>query len=108
MIPFRAGRNHAASCQAARRVPSVGTARGAERHLAGGRLNARSAVSIAMLVAAALIGALGLFIFLTERGVANEIKGFVLLLIAAVLLVGGCMLWELRAIRRGLEDKDQR
>ena len=51
-------------------------------------------------MAAALIGALGLFIFFTERGVANEIKGFVLLLIAAVLLAGGCVLWELRAIRR--------
>ena len=72
------------------------------------KLNAPSAVSIAMLVAAALIGAGGLAIFLTERGVANEIKGFVLMLIAAVLLVGGCVLWELRALRRGLEGKDQR
>jgi hypothetical protein len=61
-----------------------------------------------LIVAAALVGALGLFIFFTERGVANEIKGFVLLLIAAVLLVGGCVLWELRALRRTLENRDQR
>jgi len=47
-----------------------------------------------------------LFIFFTERGVANEIKGFVLLLIAGVLLVGGCVLWELRALRRALERRD--
>jgi high-affinity Fe2+/Pb2+ permease len=60
-------------------------------------------ISISLLVAAALAGALGLAIFLTERGVANEIKGFVLMLIAAVLFVGGCVLWELRAIRRQLE-----
>ena len=59
-----------------------------------------------LIVVAALVGALGLFIFFTERGVANEIKGFVLMLIAAVLLVGGCVLWELRAIRRALERKD--
>ena len=59
-----------------------------------------------LIVAAALVGALGLFIFLTERGVANEIKGFVLLLIAGVLLVGGCVLWELRSIRRGLERRN--
>jgi hypothetical protein len=65
-------------------------------------------ISISLLVAAALVGALGLVIFLTERGVANEIKGFVLLLIAAVLLVGGCVLWELRAIRRALEQKNPR
>ena len=63
-------------------------------------------LGIALVVVATLIGALGAFIFVTERGVANEIKGFVLLLIAAVLLVGGCMLWELRAIRRVLEDKN--
>jgi high-affinity Fe2+/Pb2+ permease len=80
----------------------------AELQLRGGLLSARSAVSIAMLVGAALIGALGLIIFLTERGVANEIKGFGLLLIAAVLLVGGCVLWELRANRRRREGKDQR
>jgi len=61
-----------------------------------------------LIVAAALVGALGLFIFLTERGVANEIKGFVLMLIAAVLLVGGCVLWELRAIRRALEHKNSK
>ena len=66
-------------------------------------LNARSALSIALIAAAALSAALGLAIFWTERGVANEIKGFVLMLIAAVLLVGGCVLWELRAIRRQLE-----
>jgi cytochrome bd-type quinol oxidase subunit 2 len=66
------------------------------------------AVSIALLVMAALVCALGLTIFLTERGVANEIKGFVLMLIGAVLLVGGCVLWELRAIRRALEQKDPR
>ena len=45
-------------------------------------------------------GGAGIFVFLTERGVANEIKGFVLLLIAAVLLIGGCVLRELSAIRR--------
>ena len=56
-----------------------------------------------LLVTAALVGASGVFIFVTERGVANEIKGFVLLLIAAVLFVGGCVLWELGAIRRRLE-----
>ena len=59
-----------------------------------------------MLAAAALTGALGLYIYFTERGVANEIKGFVLLLIAGVLIVGGAVLWELRAIRRGLERRD--
>jgi len=59
-----------------------------------------------LIVIAAVLGAAGLFIFLTERGVANEIKGFVLLLIAAVLFLGGCVLWELRAIRRLLERKD--
>jgi len=65
-------------------------------------------LGIGLIVAAALVGALGLFIFITERGVANEIKGFVLLLVAAVLLVGGCVLWELRGLRRTLENKDQR
>ena len=59
-----------------------------------------------LLVAGTGCGALGLFIFFTERGVANEIKGFVLLLIAGVLLVGGCVLWELRSIRRGLERRN--
>ena len=61
-----------------------------------------------MLLLAAGTGCavLGLFIFFTERGVANEIKGFVLLLIAVVLLVGGCVLWELRSIRRGLERRN--
>ena len=58
-----------------------------------------------LLAAGTLCGALGLFIFFTERGVANEIKGFVLLLIAAVLLIGGCVLRELSAIRRALERK---
>jgi len=65
-------------------------------------------LGIGLIVAAALAGALGLFIFITERGVANEIKGFVLMLIAAVLLVGGCVLWELRAIRRALEHKNSK
>ena len=59
-----------------------------------------------LLAAGTVCGALGLFIFFTERGVANEIKGFVLLLIAGVLLVGGCVLWELRSIRRGLERRN--
>ena len=59
-----------------------------------------------LLAAGTGCGALGLFIFFTERGVANEIKGFVLLLIAGVLLVGGCVPWELRSIRRGLERRD--
>lgn len=66
-------------------------------------LNARSALSVVLIAAAAILGAIGLFVYLTERGVANEIKGFVLMLIAAVLFVGGCLLWELRAIRRKLE-----
>ena len=59
-----------------------------------------------LLAAGTVCGALGLLIFFTERGVANEIKGFVLLLIAGVLLVGGCVLWELRSIRRGLERRN--
>ena len=61
-----------------------------------------------LIVLAALLGAAGLFIYFTERGAANEIKGFVLLLIAAVLLAGGCVLWELRAIRRELEQRNQK
>ena len=60
----------------------------------------------ALIAIAAVVGATGTFIFLTERGVANEIKGFVLMLIAAVLFVGGCVLGELRAIRRTLEKDD--
>jgi high-affinity Fe2+/Pb2+ permease len=71
-------------------------------------MSERSALSIALIAAAAILGGLGLFVYLTERGAANEIKGFVLLLIAAVLLVGGCMLWELRAIRRVLEDENSK
>ena len=63
------------------------------------------AVSIVLLAAALLAGAFGLHVFLTERGVANEIKGFVLLLTGAVLGVGGCVLWELGAIRRELERR---
>lgn len=59
-----------------------------------------------LIVIAAAALALGIGVFATEHGVANEIKGFVLLLIAAVLLVGGCMLRELSAIRRSLEEKD--
>ena len=62
-------------------------------------------LATALVVIAALVGGAGIFIFLTERGVANEIKGFVLLLIAAVLLIGGCVLRELSAIRRALERK---
>jgi hypothetical protein len=62
---------------------------------------------VALLVAALLVAAAGLFIYFTERGVANEIKGFVLLLIGAVLAGGGCILWELQAIRRALEQKDR-
>ena len=58
-----------------------------------------------LVVIAAVIGGAGIFVFTTERGVANEIKGFVLLLIAAVLLIGGCVLRELSAIRRALERK---
>jgi hypothetical protein len=61
-----------------------------------------------LIVAAALLGTAGGFIFFTERGVANEIKGFVLLLIAAVLLIGGCLMWELGAIRRELEQRNQK
>lgn len=60
-----------------------------------------------LLAAGTGCGALGLFIFFTERGVANEIKGFVLMLIAAVFFVGGCVLWELRAIRRHLDRNDK-
>lgn len=63
-------------------------------------------LGIALIVIAAALGALGVVVYATERGVANEIKGFVLLLIAAVLFVGGCLLWELRAIRRKLEGKE--
>jgi drug/metabolite transporter (DMT)-like permease len=59
-----------------------------------------------LIVIAAAVGAFGMGIFVTERGVANEIKGFVLVLIAAVLLVGGCVLRELSALRRALERKD--
>jgi hypothetical protein len=66
----------------------------------------RNALAIALVVMALLVGGLGLFIFFTERGVANEIKGFVLMLIGAVLLLGGCVLWELRAIRDALERRD--
>lgn len=59
-----------------------------------------------LIFIAAALGALGIGVLVTERGVANEIKGFVLLLIAAVLLVGGCVLRELNAVRRSLEEKD--
>ena len=67
---------------------------------------ARVALSILLLVLALAAGALGLYIFFTERGVANEIKGFVLILLGAVLGVGGGVLWELGAIRRTLEGKN--
>jgi hypothetical protein len=66
----------------------------------------RNALAIALIVVALLVGGLGLFSFFTERGVANEIKGFVLMLIGAVLFLGGCVLWELRAIRDALQRKD--
>jgi hypothetical protein len=65
-----------------------------------------SFVALGLILAAVALGGVGVFVYATERGVANEIKGFVLLLIAAVLLAGGCLLWELRAIRRALERKD--
>jgi hypothetical protein len=65
-------------------------------------------LGLGLIVAAALAGALGLFIYFTERGVANEIKGFVLVLLGAVLGVGGCVLWELGAIRRALERRTDR
>ena len=60
-------------------------------------------LGMALVALGALLGAGGLFVFFTERGVANEIKGFVLLLVAAVLLVGGLVLWELNALRRALK-----
>ena len=60
-------------------------------------------LGMALVAVGALLGAGGLFVFVTERGVANEIKGFVLLLVAAVLLVGGLVLWELNALRRALK-----
>ena len=63
-------------------------------------------VGTGLIVIAAAVGALGLDIYVSERGAANEIKGFVLLLIAAVLLVGGCVLRELNAMRRSLEQKN--
>jgi hypothetical protein len=69
-------------------------------------MRAGPVVSMLLLVSGVLTGALGLYIFFTERGVANEIKGFVLLLIAAVLLLGGFLHWELREIRNRLEKKD--
>jgi len=65
-----------------------------------------SVVSTLLLVLGVLAGGLGLYIFFTERGVANEIKGFVLLLIAAVLMLGGFLHWELREIRKRLDKKD--
>jgi hypothetical protein len=66
----------------------------------------RNALAIVLILLALLVAGLGAFIFLTERGVANEIKGFVLMLIAAVLFVGGCVLWELRALRDALRRGD--
>ena len=61
-----------------------------------------------MIVVGAAVGAAGLFIYFTERGVANEIKGFVLVLVASVMFGGGCVLRELTAIRRALErEKSQ-
>ena len=61
----------------------------------------------AMMVVGAVVGAAGLFIYFTERGVANEIKGFVLVLVAAVMFGGGCVLRELTAIRRALEQREK-
>jgi drug/metabolite transporter (DMT)-like permease len=61
-----------------------------------------------LIVIAAAVGALGIGIYVTERGAANEIKGFVLLLIASVLLAGGVILIELRALRRALEDRNRK
>jgi hypothetical protein len=71
-------------------------------------MDARAVVAILLLVAALLVGVLGLHVFFTERGVANEIKGFVLMLTGSVLGVGGCVLWELGAIRRALERRTDR
>lgn len=70
-------------------------------------LTLRWALAIALIVAALAVAAAGLHVFLTERGVANDIKGFVLLLLAAVLFIGGCVLWELRAIRQALEQRNR-
>ena len=67
-----------------------------------------SVVSTLLLVFGVATAALGLYIFFTERGVANEIKGFVLVLLGALLAVGGCVLWELGAIRRALERRTDR
>ena len=67
----------------------------------------RPVLAIVLLGGATLVAAFGLWITFTERGVANEIKGFVLLLIAAVLAGGGSILWELQAIRRALEQRDR-
>jgi hypothetical protein len=71
-------------------------------------MDARSVVAILLLVAGVAAAALGLHVFFTERGVANEIKGFVLVLLGAVFAVGGCVLWELGAIRRALERRSDR
>jgi hypothetical protein len=71
-------------------------------------MDARSVIAILLLVAGVAAAALGLHVFFTERGVANEIKGFVLLLMGSVLGVGGCVLWELGAIRRALERRTDR
>ena len=68
-------------------------------------MDARSVVAILLVVAGAAVAGFGLHVFFTERGVANEIKGFVLVLLGAVFAVGGCVLWELGAIRRALERR---
>ena len=60
----------------------------------------------AVLLVGIVVAAGGLFIFFTERGVANEIKGFVLMLIGAVLFVGGSVLRELRALRDAVQAKN--
>ena len=71
-------------------------------------MDARSLIAILLLVAGVAAAVLGLQVFFTERGVANEIKGFVLVLLGALLAVGGCVLWELGAIRRALERRTDR
>jgi hypothetical protein len=75
-------------------------------------MDARSLLAILLPILLTLAGVaaagLGLHVFFTERGVANEIKGFVLVLLGAVLGVGGGVLWELGAIRRALERRTDR
>ena len=61
-------------------------------------------MSILLIVVAVLVG---LFAFGTlglAKTSIHEIQGFVLLLIAAVLFVGGCILSEIERIRRRLKQ----